>query len=211
MRKLERFLFGYSIIATTVFLITYGVTSPKPLNIISGILLLPITLYFWLRLTNPEGTSSEKWSVRFITVVVILSVLGLYAHQLIERYEPTANETILKSQLAEALRKNEELVKSTKNTGASPTPGSTQETGETVADVLLDQETVESGGTRIALKADLQSANIYSDKDTASKKLGSIMPGVTYPFMEKDREWYKVVATAGQSGWVRKSDVDELK
>lgn len=211
MRKLERFLFGYSIVATTIFLITYGISSPKPLNIVSGILFLPLTLYFWLRLTNPEGTSSEKWSIRFVTVIVILSVLGIYAHQLINRYEPTANETILKSQLAEALKKNEELLKLTKTPSVSPTPSVSENPKETVADILLDQQAVETGGTRVALKTEVSTAFIYLEKSTESKKLGTLIPDVTYPFLEKDNLWYKVVATSEATGWVRKSDVDELK
>lgn len=207
MRKFEKFLFFYSIAAITALSIAFGVFSPNPLNLISGILLTPLVLYFWLRLTSPQGIEADVWSVRFIIALILLSGIGIYGFYLSKYIEPSKEESVLKAQLAEALRKNEELAQKT------PKPTPTMEAkveGESVADLIFETPKASVGSSRIALKSNLASAFVYKDKDAGSMKVGSIVKEITYPFIEKSGGWYKIVADAKTTGWVSASDVSEV-
>lgn len=113
MKKFENFLFFYSIVAITVFLISFGIFSPKPLNFISGLLLLPLVFYYWIRLTNPENVSAERWSLRFLTALIILSLLGIYGFYLLKQV--TEKIPVISNQLSNEQRLNEELKKELAN------------------------------------------------------------------------------------------------
>ncbi len=211
MHKLEKFLFFYSIVAVTVFFISFGLFSPQPLNFISGVLLLPMLFYFWIKLTNPSGTNFERWSVRFIISLAVLSFLGIYGYKLAAQLDPSRYNSTLKSQLSEALRKNEELVQKLNATNKTPEPLETPDPeGETVADIIIGK-VVEEGGTRITLKQGVESGYIYLDKNPNSQKLDTIIKGVNYPFIEKAEGWYKVAVSENKSGWVNSKDVNELE
>jgi len=214
MHKFEKFLFVYSIIAVTIFFISFGVFSPKPLNFISGVLLLPILIYFWLRFSSPQGVSAEIWSVRFLILVVTLSLIGIYGFHLFAQVDPTKYETALKSQLAEALKKNEELNQkinvATKTASPSAAPIDKVKGESSVVDIISEQA-VKAGGTRITLKQDVTTAYIYTEQALTSKKIDNIIKGVNYPFITKDGSWYKVIASDSRTGWVSSADVDELQ
>lgn len=214
MHKFEKFLFIYSIIAITIFFISFGIFSPKPLNFISGTLLLPILIYFWLRFSSPQGTSAEAWSVRFLVVIVTMSLVGIYGFHLFNQVDPTKYENTLKTQLAEALKKNEELNQkintSTKTASPSASPLEKVKGESSVVDIISEQ-VVKSGGTRITLKSDITAAYIYSEQALTSKKIDNIIKGVTYPFITKDGSWYKVIASDSRTGWVSSADVDEVQ
>ncbi|KKS87957.1 MAG: hypothetical protein UV64_C0035G0007 [Parcubacteria group bacterium GW2011_GWC1_43_11b] len=133
MRKFERFLFFYSILVITILFVSFGIFSPKPLNIISIISLLPIIFYFWVRLTSPQVVSADKWSLRFLMIATIVSFLGIYAFNLVKQ-TPLINE-----QLAQEQKRNEELKKEIKELKNKPTatPEPTVEE-EDVTNILYD-------------------------------------------------------------------------
>src|SRR5258708_5158415 len=82
MRKFEKYLFFYSLISITVFTITAGIFSPNPLNLLIALLQFPLVAYFWLRVTAPRDIPLEVWSFRLLTIITIVSGLGIFGYYL---------------------------------------------------------------------------------------------------------------------------------
>jgi hypothetical protein len=80
MKSFEKFLFFYSIVAITVIFFTSAIFNRSPQNIISGLATLPLVLYFWLRLTSASSTTVSRWSLRFLVIIVVLCVLGIFTY-----------------------------------------------------------------------------------------------------------------------------------
>lgn len=216
MKKFEKFLFFYSIIASTIFFISFGLTSPTPLNFISGVLFLPVIFYFWIRLTSPQSVNADKWSLRFLVSIAILSSLGIFAYYLNSLKNPSSEITALKNMLSEAQIKNEEIsfkladslakLEEVKNEKNSPSPAVS---GESIADLIY--ETPQGASTqRIKAKEGVSVIDVYQSPDPASKKIAGLESGVKYPYIEKDGSWYKVVVTSTTSGWVNSTQVQEV-
>src|SRR3989304_1836265 len=119
MRKFQSFLFFYSTAASTILLIGSFFFFPAPQNFITMFLFLPVTGYFWLRVTSPASVNSNKWSLRLLIGVFMLSIIGLYSYWLAVMYqksEPGKTEvsqtpTNIKELLAQSLQKIDSLEK----------------------------------------------------------------------------------------------------
>jgi hypothetical protein len=195
MKKFEKFLFFYSIVAVTALFISLGVFSPGSLSLISGTILLPIVFYFWIRFTSPEAVDAEKWSLRFLISIVVLSALGILGYRL--------------SQIKPSTPPQNTNVEST--TLPTPTPTVSKNStasGETVADLLSEtpiplQEITGKPGVKVI--------DVYQDPLPASKKIDSLDGTAKYLYLEKQRNWYKIVLTESMSGWVSASQVVEVQ
>ena len=188
--------------------------SPGPLNLISATALLPIVLYFWIRLTSPQAVNVEKWSFRFLVALAVLSSLGIYGYHLARSSGPGSAEIVLRNQLAETQRKNEQLTKDL--SGFSPSPGPTAMasgtpgvSGESIAD-LLSEEPSPGSVHRITAKSGVASIDVYQTAAASSKKIGSLESGINYPYLEKSGGWYKVIVTSAVTGWVNSAQVQEV-
>lgn len=218
MRKFEKFLFFYGIVTITILFISFGLTYPKPINFISVALLLPIIFYFWLKLTGPEATTSGIWSVRFLAVITILSIIGIYTHVIAGRMD-TNYVDALKTQLSQAEKKNEELLKSnntiqnqlnSKKDEQLPTTSDVK--GESISDLIFETPTPENTNPthRITGKAGVTTINVHSSASTSSPSIGTLDGNVKYPYIEKQQDWYKIVLSGTTTGWVNISQIQEL-
>lgn len=200
MRKFEKFLFFYSITAATVLFISFGLFEPKPLNLISGILILPMIFYFWVKLTNPEKVSPEIWSLRFLAVIIIVSMLGIFGYYLAARNPivlPTGNQILLNPVSDTIPAKTPAVV--------SPATSS----GESITDIIYGTPTP-LPTTFVVVKGNT-AVNVYRDASTLSPVIGGLVPNESYPYSQKSGGWYKVYLNDSLQGWVSGSLVTEVQ
>jgi hypothetical protein len=200
MAKFEKFLFFYSILAITVLLISFGLFEPTPLNFISVVLLAPACFYFWVRLTNPEKVSAEKWSLRFLISLTVLSALGIGSFYLTKQsfIQPQEIET-------------KETATPATVPIVTPTPQTSPKSktqGESVTDLVF--------GTPIPLKeitgkAGIKTIDVYESPIQASKKIANIDGSIKYLYLTKQGNWYNIVLSESEAGWVSTSQVQEVQ
>lgn len=208
MKRFEKFLFYYSILAVTVFFISFGIFSPKPMNFISGILLLPILFYFWIRLTNPQNASPGVWSARFLVSLVILCTLGVYGFYISK--QSTDPNSIINSQLSEQTAQNEKLKSEVatlkeqldKNEAV---PTSTPEVSITD---LITEPAPGNSVQRIMAKDGVEKVDVYANPSLTSQKVGTLEKNVNYPYITIEDGWYKIVVTSSTVGWVSSDQVE---
>jgi hypothetical protein len=82
MKGFRIFATYYSLITITVLLVGSLFFFPKPHSLIMAALLTPLAAFFWLKASGPGETNPAKWSARFVTIVFMLSVLGIFAFSL---------------------------------------------------------------------------------------------------------------------------------
>lgn len=216
MKKFEKFLFFYSILITTVILISFGLMSPKPLNLISIASFSPVVFYLWVRFTSPQAVDAEKWSLRFLLVLLVLSSLGIYGFYLARSLEVDPNETALRNQLMEMQKENEELSQKLEKVSTESAVMDTKKEvrdpsveGESIADLLIESSPAPGTVQKITSKTGT-TIDVYQSPNVSSKKVGSLEPKVNYPYLEKSDGWYKVVVTSTTNGWVSSSQVQEV-
>lgn len=223
MKKLEKFLFFYCLVGITVFFISHGVFEPSPLNLVSGISVLPVLFYLWINLTSPKTVSSDKWSVRFILSILFLSGLGIYGYSLakMSSQKPDINSQLLEvqSQNEELKSKLEKIKAELSKSGQNFDPEKGQVAGESIADLLSETPSpASSSGTperppiqSITGKPGINSITIYKEANTSSSKVGSLDPDQKYTYISKSDGWYKVPMPGGASGWVSATEVKEVQ
>ncbi len=227
MYKFEKALFFYSILAITVFFISFGVFSPSPLNFISGVLMLPSTFYFWIRMTYPEHTAPDRWTVRFLSVLTLLSLFGIFGFYLLSKGLPqiqilTVENKRLTTQNADLLNKLErtdsEMTKLKQNIATPSATIKGVDTNDiTVADLVAGSPTT-GLGQRITGITGQSSIDVYQSTSLSSTKIGAVDANITYPYVTKQDGWYKIVIEspkdrlpAGRQGWVNESQVIEVQ
>jgi len=200
MKNLEKFLFFYSIIVINVLFTVIGVISPKPVNIISISLLLPLLIYFWIRLTSPKGSDPVLWSLRFflsIFAVSVIAVLGfIYNKNTTNRPIHETTDTVVKTPPPSP----SPLI--------SPSPKA-EEKGESIADIIIENENNEKTSLWITGKNKEKEIDVYSENSFSSQKIGVLDPELNYPYLEIKNNWYKVVIDTDTSGWINSEDVYE--
>jgi len=233
MKKFEKLLFIYSIAAVTAILITFGLYSPMPQNLISGLLLLPILLYFWLRMTNPQEVKVPRWSGRLLIIVVVLCALGVYAGFLsrlinkepvdgrIDELRKEAQEKIdkLQADVDEYKQKeedyrnlNDELAGirdeiSRLSAEGKLTLGASQ--SGSLADFLKNTaEPTPASDGYVSIKHSLiKELDVLDKPNFSAKKVGLMSYGTSYPYSEISVGWYKIKLSGNISGWVNERDV----
>jgi hypothetical protein len=202
MARFEKFLFFYSILAVTVLLISFGLFEPKPLNFISVILLVPACFYFWVRLTNPEAVSAEKWSFRFLFSLVLLSLLGTGTFYFSRQFANTESQN---AQLKQAISTPSAEPTTTK----TPQPSPAKDTqGESVTDLVF--------GTPIPLleitgKPGITTIDVYQSPTQVSKRIAGLSGSVKYLYLVKQNNWYNIILSGSEAGWVSASQVQEVQ
>ena len=235
MRKFEKFMFFYSLVAVTVLAISSAIFSPGPQNIIAGIAYLPIFVFFWLRLTSPNDTDAAGWSARLAVVAVLLSALGFYVVNLsssakysatklsaleLEKSELSAKNIQLEDQNAQLKKSTEELTKLSDSfndlkdklsSGGYSLDYVLGASGSAdLSDLLLD---LKSGDQDTALELvtmtnkELKNAPVMAKASLTSDEIGKIIYGEDYPYVAIDGSWYNIQLPNGDLGWVYDRDV----
>lgn len=235
MKNVEKILFFYSIVAITVIFIASAFFSPTPLNIISGLALLPILAYFWIRMTSPSEVSAQKWSLRLFIAVFALSALTIFAFALAAKEKQEPAEEVSEDQLAaekleeirseiesikdkevtddELLAEIEKIQEELVNLRAS---NATQGIGnDSLSDVLDDinyQYDLDTPvGQVTMISSSDTTADVYSDSAGTSEITGQITFGRTYPFFESVGNWYLIRLPDDTMGWVKSEVVEEVE
>jgi hypothetical protein len=196
MKSFERFLFFYSIVAITALFISFGIFSPKPLNLISLVLIIPVIFYFWVRLTSPEATSAEKWSVRFVTVIVILSGLGVFAYRLEQTI--THKPEVIISQVIPTPISTPTATKSATTHGE----GFLDLLTDTPSPIPLQQFKGKTGAKLI---------DVYASPFITSRKITTLDGTQTYLYLLKRGDWYEIALSGSEMGWVSGSQIQEVQ
>ena len=231
MKRFEKILFAYSIVAVTAVLITFGLYSPSPQNLISSLLLAPIALYFWLKITSPQEVNVSKWSLRLVAIVAILTALGVYGSFLSRFLGNSGSEALelAKAESQEKIASLEEEIKILReekegnqalqdelaeikdelarlSAEGKLTLGTSQ---SSLSDILSNiEEGNELTSGYVSIKSSLiKELDVLEEPDFAAKRVGTIVYGETYPFSEKSGSWFKISLPDEISGWVHERDV----
>jgi len=198
MRGVEKFLFFYSIVAITSLFIIFGIFSPKPLNLISLSISVPIIFYFWIRFTSPESTSAVKWSVRFIVSIIILSGLGIFGYYLSQIPTPQPPE------IAVAITPTP-MPTETPEATTSATPK-----GASIVGFLTETPTP-SPLQQFKGKPGVKIITVYKTATTSAQKITTLDGTQTYLYLEKQNNWYEVALSGTDTGWVSASQIQEVQ
>lgn len=95
----QKFLFYYSLIVSSLLLVASLFFLPQPQNFFALALFTPVTLYFWFKFTLAEEKSPYRWSLKMLSVLLIVGVLGIFAFWLVGK-KPAETQ---KSALSEAV------------------------------------------------------------------------------------------------------------
>jgi len=234
MRKLEKFLFFYSIIAITVFFITSAFFSPTPQNLISAILMFPLVFYFWIRLTNPDEVNVTKWSFRLLTIIIIISSLGIFGYWLgenkpkpiVKKEETKTDETTKKideltdkinelkngesdsEQISEELTKiKEELTRLRLSEQAK----NMDVPYESLSEIISSTGSSEKESNKITGKEGITSINAYAEPAFSSRILEKLPPNKEYIYYDTQNGWYKIILSSNKAAWVSSKDVEEIQ
>jgi len=208
MKFSKLFLFYYGLIVTTILLPVSYFLLPKPQNMANTILLIPVVFLFWSYAANPGSLPIPKWSQRFVIIVSILCLLGIFSYFLSVRYfpnTPISNESLgeIKKSLNQSDADEKEFrsrlegeisilrmkIDSLGNRDLNVIGVTAPSESPTLPDTAIGQIT--------AKDANLTKIAIYETSSPESKSVGSAEYGVVYPFYEKSGDWYKIT-----QGWV---------
>lgn len=235
MKKFEKILFGYSIIAVTLIFITSGLFAPSPQNLISAALLLPILAFFWLRVTNPQSVTVAKWSARLLIVIGLLSSMSIYAFilggtitgggqkqadlvaqeyqgkvsQLEEEIEKLNQEAKTSEELAEELSDIKDELKALNLEGKLilGTQNQSSQLGDLLKELEENEDKIPLGN--VSLSSDLvKEVSAYDEPNFSAVTVGTINYGVSYPYFEVNGSWYQIRLADETLGWVHERDVD---
>lgn len=223
MKGFEKFLFFYSIIAITAIFFTSAFFLRTPQNVISGFLTLPLVIYFWLRLTSADTVNVSRWSLRFLTIIIVLTALGTFTYFLSAQSTILTNKKDIElnqklSDLSEkiaslsALQTDKQITTELSNIqndlsnikGNQPSPSDTS-----MADLFIQLDNNYAG--KIQLKDNvIDPVDVYEKASLSSSKVGTLIKGFSYPFLTKENNWYKVVYEKDKTGFINSVYVKEV-
>lgn len=231
MSFLKIFLFYFSLISTTILLLVSYFVLPKPQNIANVIALAPVALYFWIYATNPSSVNASRWSIRFVIVVTLLSLLGIFSYILASRYLPQAapivDPTLTEIRgLLEESKSNDEKFQGYVETQLKDLRDeiSTLQENQTLGvstfdiDKKLAAEERDYGEAigNITIRSSTNSTvAIYEEASDTSEVKGKANFGENYPFYESQGLWYlidgfELTPGANGLGWIKAELVKEV-
>lgn len=235
MRNLTRFFFYYTFLSVNALVFVSFSFLDTPYNLIYTVVLAPTVLFFWLKITDPEGSTESSWSARLVIAIGVLSSLSILSFYLYQTKEGLVSE--LEQQLAQertnsglqvasisgelALLRSELLTREqdqdTDVLEASTSARNDQDSKE-ILDLLnaLDQtnqndKNSEDISTKDVIgKVSLLSsspANVYKEGNLNAKIVGILEPELDYNYFEYNGSWYLVEISADRQGWVESGKV----
>lgn len=79
MDSYQKFLFYYSLIVLTILLVISLFFIPQPQNFFALALFIPIPLYFWLKVTLAGEDDPYRWSLKTLSLLLVVGILGVFA------------------------------------------------------------------------------------------------------------------------------------
>lgn len=233
MKKSEKLLFFYSIIAVTVVFLASAFFSPTPLNLILGITLVPIVFYFWIRMTSPADVDVSMWSIRLVVAVVGLCALGVLTYYLsIQGSSSFANKQSENQDITEKIEGLSEKIESLGGDDAASdkilkemtiireelarlkrgesTLGTSDKDND-LSEILLEYEEDSVVNKPLGYIAVIDSAdtfiNTHTEPNNSSKVAGQIVHDQDYPYYEVQGGWYQIKLSEDSRAWVNAVDV----
>jgi len=226
MKKIHPFLFYYCVIITTILFIVTIFFMPKLQNFVLLLLFLPVTLYFWLSISNPSEVSAAKWSARLLFIVFIFSALGVFAHSLalqsFTRKEAT-KKSLETTQVIEGLKSEieklhtpedssedilqrldkikEELADISSQQKIEQTLGLTIDEPDQIS-LSVDRE-IDSPLGFVTIKDRAQPTAVYEEASSSSKIVGDFEYNKKYPFFKNEDDWFQILLPNDVEGWVQ--------
>lgn len=127
MHSYQKFLFYYSLIVLTFLLVVSLFFIPKPQSFFALALFVPIPLYFWLKLTLEGEDNPYRWSLKMLSLLLVIGILGIFAFWLsgktpdkppkttleetTEEITPSPTSTVLGEEYSEDIKKLLEEIK----------------------------------------------------------------------------------------------------
>lgn len=216
MHKFEKFLTFYSTTVIAILLVASVTFLQRPHNFLMLGLFLPICIYFWLRVTSPEGTSVSKWSLRLLVVLFVFTGLGLTAYFLSTNNFLSSEKVQENAELKEEISSLKNDLKDIKNS-LNITPTSTESAklsadDETIADVLGDNDKPLERNI-LGYVAKMPSNGIvyiYKGSSTDSEIVSEMKEGVNYPFYDKVSSYYLIGLGDDEAGYVKVNLVKQV-
>ena len=178
-------------------------------------LFLPVTGYFWLRVTSPASVNSNKWSLRLLIGVFMLSIIGLYSYWLAVMYqksEPGKTEvsqtpTNIKELLAQSLQKIDSLEKQNDELSTKIDLLADGQKDVLAKNDQSEEEKIDTGLPLgyLTLTSDknIKSTEVYSEPSSLSAVAGIIEVGKTYPYFDAKNSWYQIELDNLKKVWVQ--------
>ncbi len=85
MKAYQKFLFYYSLIVSSFLLVVSLFFLPQPQNFFALALFTPVTLYFWFKFTLAEEKSPYRWSLKMLSLLLVVGFLGIFAFGLVNK------------------------------------------------------------------------------------------------------------------------------
>lgn len=232
MEKFEKYLFYYCLIASSLIFVGSTFFSPTPHNYFLMALFLPITLFFWLRISLSGKEVSQntqkatlRWSGRLLVVVFLLILSGIFAQFLSTKAKNDTNAKItlgeedkkilaeLKEKLEQKEKEQSSLVSELNEIKARLTELSYSEGLDSVLGTLdsdYNTSTQEAEAREILGYVTINNStkstiDVHKEPSLSSKVVGQIKNGVNYPFFENSGSWYLI-----KDGWVKADFMKEV-
>lgn len=217
MHKFEKFLAFYSTVAIIVLIFGSLSFLPRPHNFIMLSVFLPVCMYFWLRVTAPEGTDSSKWSLRLLLLLVLLSGLGMFGYYLVQnnaiKISSQTENMSLKEEIGSLKNDLADIKNSLDITPTATKSGTVNSDGETsIADVLGDTDKP-IGDNVLGYVTKMPSngkVDIYKEDSSTSEIVAEMKDGTNYPFYDKNGNYYLIGLGENAFGYVKVNLVKQV-
>ena len=233
MRKYQLFLSYYStIIITSLFIWSFFYVKGSQGFLIT-LLLLPISLYFWLLVTgffknrNDESLpitklQNLKFALFTFLFALFISALSLFSYSQVDNHFTARLKSLEFSKEVRNLKKELENANRTKGSYENVMLELTQLKNELTKlrdqpnGALGNSDKQASSGAKsqagfVTLKDNANpTSNVYQEKDLSSKVVGKVQFGTDYVFLQKEKDWYFIGVGNNQQGWIESQLVKEV-
>lgn len=224
------FLAYYTLITSFVLFIWSIFQAPKPEGFFLTILIIPISLYFWILVSGvskprPSDSSPENQKPRgeaklplIILMTLFVSTFSIFVYsEIMNRSLNSQSSAIQTSKQISSLKL--ELEKQNKafheatlgELGKIKNQLINLKTAQKVTEdteILGDVTTLV--GTVTIKDAKNQTISVYAEKSVSSKLVGKAEFGKNYTFLENDQDWYLILLDS-KEGFVRSQFVKEVQ
>ncbi len=218
MKRYQLFLAYYTLITSTSLFIWSLIFASKPQGFFLTLLIIPISLYFWLIVLgifkpqpakslfiNQIGEEGSKWPL-IILMTLFISSFSLLVYSIISSRSPGSESVLLPAVSKEISSLRQEIEKLSPDKESSANAKLAEElkaVKSKLTDLQSGQKRIEEasfsaeeaspGGTLTIKDKKNSTVNVYERKSLTSKIIGKAEFGKTYIFIEKYPDWYLVL------------------
>ncbi|MBI4099385.1 hypothetical protein HY440_00080 [Candidatus Microgenomates bacterium] len=221
MKRYQLFLAYYTLAISAAIFAWSIFWGPKPQSFILAAIFIPVAIYFGLVFSGHSTQDFDQQEQNKIPLVILatlfISTISLLAYNLTN---PTSADKL--SALSSQIQSLRGDIASLNKPTADPNASTAAEIKKIKAD-LTNLKLAQSGSDLTSvLSADASSGivtikdsknktvNVYQDKSLSATISAKIEFGKTYPFIDKDPNWY-LVLVSGKQGFVQSLLLKEVQ